>query len=548
MLQDGSRAEGYAAYRAAIDTLDGRAAALFYQDVSVLVNPQEAAEWKRATTPARQRLWLERFWERRAADGGVTVEERVAEHYRRLAEARARYVRNARRGSDNPTGSRLLAEQNVEGHIFDDRGVVLIRHGSPSEAVRTGVPGVLPNETWAYHLPGQDEPQLFHFVAVRGAQDFSLVGDILQAVDPDVLRIENTLRSLRPGTRAVARRDGNTERDLRRRELAVMALIEDRAVLDSRYRQGISRLRQLLQSGHPLDGTEVRSIVERNEAEYRRGAREALRTDSHVRSFEKPLAFHHDVFSFRTPAGRTEATAAVAVPADELEPLAASGNRVYALALSLIMNDTLQDVITRLDTIQQVRLPAAPAPGDFVRAHVTLPVVPSEHTTYRLVVGDAIGPRGGMESGGSRIRDFGGRRMVLSDVVLALPDSAGDWRRGDVRLELALPRHFGAERPFTVFYEVYNLPADAPYETRVVVTPFDRGGLLDRVRGLFGGGGSRLDLRFDDVARPDADGAVQEVRRLASDLPAGRYRLEVTVTATATGESATSSTVFRVED
>ena len=551
MLQNGTRAEGFAAWEQALEALDAPAAALLYQDLAVLVNEQEAAEWQRARAPEQQRLWLRRFWDRRAADGGVTTEERVAEHYRRLAEARSRYVRNARRGSDSPTGSGLLAEQNPESHIFDDRGVIMIRHGAPAQAIRTGAPGVLPNETWVYQLPGRDELQHFHFVAARGAQDFSLVGDILDAVDPEVLRVEKVLRSMRPASLAAVQRgdvgwDASTERDLRRREVAVMALIEDRADIDARYRQGIARLRQLLQSGHPLDGTEVRSIVERNEAEYRRGARQALRTDTHARSYAGSIEFHHDVFSFRNPSGRTEVTAAVAAPADQLEPIADTGGRVFALGLSLILNDTLQDVITRLDTVQQVRLAAAPAAGDFLRTHVTLPVVPSEHTTYRVVVADAVGRRGAMTAGGSRLRDFGGRRMVLSDVVLALPDSAGDWRRGEVRLALALPRSFGEERPFTVFYEVYNLPAETAYQTRVVVTPTDRGGLLDRVRGLFGGGGSRLDLRFDDVARPDGDGVVQEVRRLATDLPAGRYRLEVTVTSRVSGESAETATEFTV--
>ncbi|HSJ14343.1 MAG TPA: hypothetical protein VK939_08000 [Longimicrobiales bacterium] len=550
MLQPETRAEGWAHYQRALDELDGGAARLLYQDVAVLVNAQEAAEWQRATAPAQQQLWLRRFWDRRAADGGVTPEERVAEHYRRLTEARTQYVRNARRGSENPTGAHLLAEQAPESHIFDDRGVILIRHGTPLQAIRTGGAGVLPNETWVYQLPGQEEQQLFHFVALRGAQDFSLVGDILDAVEPSVLQVEKTLRGIRPATAEAIRRgdygfDANTERDLRRRELAVMSLIEDRAAIDSRYRQGIARLRQLLQSGYPLDGTEIRSIVERTEADYRRGARLALRTDSHVRTFAAPIDFHHDVFSFRNRFGRTEVTAAVAAPADQLDTVPGTGGTGYALRLSLILNDTLQDVITRVDTLLPIRV-ARPLPaGEYVRAHVTLPVVPSEHTVYRVVTADAVGARGAATTGGSRLRDFGGRRMVLSDVVLALPDSAGDWRRGDVRLALALPRSFGPERPFTVFYEVYNLPPDVAYQTRVVVTPAQRRGLL---RGLFGGGGERIDLRFDDVARPDAEGVVQEVRRLASDLRPGRYRLEITVSNRDSGENATTSTAFTVLD
>jgi hypothetical protein len=274
----------------------------------------------------------------------------------------------------------------------------------------------------------------------------------------------------------------------------------------------------------------------------------ALRTDTHARVYAGPLAFHQDIFSFRTPFARTDLTAAVAIPAEQLEPLVGSDGNEYTLRLSVVLTDTLQDVVTRRDTVQDLHVPSPLGRGAFLRTFVTLPVVPSEHTIYRVVVEDAVGGRGSVQGGGARLRDYSGTDLQVSDIVVAQPDSVGDWRRGRVGLALILPRRFGPDRPFSVFYEVYNLAADVPYATEVTVEPINRGGLLERARRLLGAGPDRIRLRFDGVARPGDDGVIQEIRRLASDLGPGSYRLEIVVTNRSTGESAGTYTEFTVSD
>jgi hypothetical protein len=512
LLQPAASARGAELYWQGVALLDAAAAAQYYADLQVIATPREEAEWRVAGAGGRG-VWLERFWDRRAAEAGVTVAERLAEHYRRLTLARSRYLRNSVRGADG-VGVLLADEQNR--YPFDDRGLVLIRHGEPFAIVRTSGRGLLPNESWAYQLPEQGR-QLFHFAALRGSQSFHLISDLLQALDP----------------RAMVYID--------ERDRAVLALVTDRAHVEPRYQGILARLQRALSQSGDLRGTEVRSVLESVDADYRRGARTALRTDSHVPGFTGELAFHHDVFSFRTPFERTDLTAAFAIPAGQLEPLAGSGGASYAVRVSVILHDTLQDVVTRRDTAQRVRRQPR---DDHLRLHVTLPVVPSEHTVYRLVAVDEVGGRGRVVSGGSVLRDYRGTDLMLSDVVLALPDSAGDWVRGDTRLALALPRSFAPERPFTVFYEVYHLRPDAPYSTRIVVEPVERTGLGGRIRGLFGGGPDRIDLRFDDVARPGPDALLQESRRVASDLPAGSYRMVVTVASE--GRTARTETLFSV--
>ena len=521
-LQPGSETEGGQLYARALESLTAEAADAMYADVQVLLSPIDVAEWKRSTTDVQKRAWIERFWERRAADAGVTVAERLATHYRRLALASQRFVRNSARGA---LGAGALTTDVPAGNYpFDPRGAMLVRHGPPDAVISTKANGVLPNETWIYSLPDSEGNQLFHFVAGRGEQDYTLVGDIMRLIDPQVL---------------------NDGFNVTTRNSALLALLQDRTAYEPKYQVAVTRITTVLRKTPNLriDAAEIRTVLASSEAAYRRDARAAITTDSYRREYEGDIAFLHDVFTLRSEFSRTELTAALALPAADIEPLAGGGG-VYALNLSVILIDTLQGTVTRRDTAVEVDAGRKLAPGDYVRTHVTVPVVPSEHTIYKLVVEDRVSGRGMMDEGSRRLRDYGSsERLLISDIVLALPDSAGDWRRGAQRLALALPRSFEPARPFTVFYEVYNFAQGEAYSTRIVVTPLDgKGG----IRGLLGGKAQPIEVKFDAVAQPDADGVLQELRQVAPDLGPGRYRMTIEVTANGSRRTAVTETQFTV--
>jgi hypothetical protein len=527
LLQAGKAKAGADAYFQGIGVLDAENAERYYRDIEPIVLPAEEADWRVANLSAR-RFWLHRFWSGRAAESGVTEVERLAEHYGRMALARRSYLRNSRRGIDGP--GVLLADASPEGSAFDDRGIVLLRRGLPVKVVRTAQKGVLPNETWVYSDPGTGANQLFHFVALRGSRDFMLVADLLSALDtPEAQAGDDRTR-------------------------AVLALVEDRAAYEPQYQAVAGRLRVVLQQGAAvqsadlLRGTEVRSMLERADADYRATARRALAEDVHFPRFDRPVPFHFDIFSFRTPFGRTDLTTAFAVPADAVAASPTDNGYVYPIELSVILYDTLQGTVTRRDTVQRIQTDRLLGAGEFLRPHIVQPVIASEHTVYRVVVRSPIVNGGTVYSGGTRIRELGGPGLLISDLVLAEPDSAGDWIRGSLRLALTLPRTFQPGRPFQLFYEVYNLAADTPYRTQLRVDPIDRRGIFDRVKSLFGGGPPRIDLRFEDTAEPDGDGVIQEIRDMGSDLPPGRYRMRLTVTSLTTGEIAETETTFDVVD
>jgi hypothetical protein len=174
-----------------------------------------------------------------------------------------------------------------------------------------------------------------------------------------------------------------------------------------------------------------------------------------------------------------------------------------------------------------------------------MPVVPSEHTVYRMVVRNTPIDAGSVHAGDITLRDYTGLQLQISDLVLATPDGNGHWRRGSVALDVTLPRRFEPDNPFTLYYEIYNLEPDDAYSTHLRVEPEGGGGILGGIRRLFGGG-TRVDLRFDDRATLADDGAVREIRDLGSELPPGRYRMTVTIVNERTGEEAESTTTFEV--
>jgi GWxTD domain-containing protein len=528
LLQPGRSEEGAAAYFAALDSIDEQTADRLFRDVVVIAAPNELADWQAADNTFTRQLWIERFWSRRAAESGVPESERLAAHYQRLALARRDYLRNSSRGVDG--SGVLLSRSWVDNSPFDDRGIVLLKRGLPHSVVRTRSDGVLSNETWVY--PGlEGGNQMFHFVALRGSRDFNLVSDLLQALDPVLDPIG----------------------DKSRFDRAVITLIADRGAFEPRYQTLAARLPSelaTLRDANVLDATGVRNMVRTMvsgvDADYRREARVSLSGDSYTARFDRALPFHYDLFTFRAPFGRTDLTAAFAAPAEGVAALEVDDRFVYPMSVSVILMDTLTDEVMRTDTVLRIRPERIIGPGDFVRGYVTMPVVPSEHTVYRMVVRNTPIDAGAVYAGDIALRDYTGLGIQISDLVLASPAGNGGWTRGDVALDVTLPRRFTPDNPFTLYYEIYNLEADDPYSTHLRVESDGGGGIFGGIKRLFGFGGPRVDLRFDDRATLADDGAIREIRDLGTDLPPGRYRMTVTIVNQRTYEEASSQTILDV--
>ena len=475
---------GARAWLESVDHADEEGLDQLLTDLSALLTETDVKNWS-TMDPAARRVYLRDFWTVRAALSGVTVPERLAEHYHRLAYARKHYYRSARFGV--PTQNHLVWDAFAD-RPYDDRGAIFIRHGRPRDLIRaTGVDAG--RETWIYEdIDGQ--PRVMHFAAMRSQADYDLVYTPPCAAD--------------------------YVRNSQQRELVRL-------------------------SAHCL--AYAGEIASTN---YRAAAREFLRTDSQPLNFTKDLPFYFDLYTFRGHAGRTSVVAAVAVPVEKLQKSVAALHPAYRIDLSLILVDTASRKVIRQDDSVAITATRAFKNDDLFRMHVEVAVPPSRTTVQRVIVSDPSEPGIGQLYGGPfLIPDYGAPKLMLSDVVLAEPRVEGRWRRGDVALALVPTGRFKGGS-FRVFYEIYNIEKNTAYSTEIEIEPLQRSAGR-KLKELFGAAKRGISLKFDGVALDVRDGALQELRQVEAPLPPGKYRMRITVR-TADGATARGERLFVVPD
>ncbi len=258
-----------------------------------------------------------------------------------------------------------------------------------------------------------------------------------------------------------------------------------------------------------------------------------------ARAFPGSLPFFYDLYTFRGGSGKTSIVAAFAVPAGRLRKENTHDGVRYRFDVTLVLADTALKSVTRTDDTVYVASPHSLDDEHLLHTYIEVQAPPSVTTLERVVMNDASTPGIGQMYGSPfPVPDYTGHQLMLSDVVLGLPDPKSGWKRGDVRLEL-LPTSEFPKSAFDVYYEIYNLPAGHSYATEIGV---------QRIADENGNGENTNVVRakFTGQAAPRPDGSVHELRHLGSSLSKGRYRLTVTVTDEDTGQKAKRSRVFNV--
>jgi len=115
-----------------------------YADIIDIMRPTELEQWKGLKTTEEKIAFLKRFWRSRDLTPATETNERLVEHYTRLAYARDRYTFPSSRG-------------------YDDRGQIYVQYGPPDDfVIDTIPPSSLPSEAWVYHRLGM--PVIFEFI------------------------------------------------------------------------------------------------------------------------------------------------------------------------------------------------------------------------------------------------------------------------------------------------------------------------------------------------------------------------------------------------
>lgn len=265
--------------------------------------------------------------------------------------------------------------------------------------------------------------------------------------------------------------------------------------------------------------------------------------------FTWPLDFGYGVWAFRGADGGTDVVFAVALPARGADALVTSDGAVAGVLSAILLPDTGD--VTRIDSVFRAPLPphrevvAGDRPAT-VPLHAVLPSPHPGRFEYRVTVSDLVREAGGRGGGRIDVPDLSG--FGLSDLVVAPLDAAGTLRRGTKLVALPSGPRYRPSEGFRLYYEIYGLDEEAPYRTDLELVPA-RAGILDRVRGLLGGGRD-VRLRFERrTPAPDSVFGVQELRSVELDgLEPGTWILRVTVTDLATGRVAARETTIEVSN
>ncbi|MEQ9570124.1 MAG: hypothetical protein RLN75_08035, partial [Longimicrobiales bacterium] len=434
----------------------------------------------------------------------------LAEHYRRIRTAYARFCGACVTG---PVADPVMPYGRV-GMGLDERGLVFLLQGEPDVVVSTDGNELPPNASWGWRRG--DEDLAVHFAVIDLDTGWQIMNDPLAIVNPflDPLALDTLDTPDRAGVRTcvVDGCEGRFVGDFYRYLL-------DRGTLDPRFRTLANQYRSRptdwgdnavsgLIVGGPLSGQpSFRFEAEEDLAEIR--ARDVFTPGDH--RLDGPAL---RAVVFRDADGATPAWLAVggAWP-DSAPPV----GRVDA-------------TLRAADGEAVVR-----GAGEGGAGAWTVPFTPDGDGPRSVAVVFRERPAAGAPVLGSLRGEVavdrpGGEGLAMSDPVLwAGDDAAVDRTRAEALTRLRAVPRLRPQAPAGLYYEVYGLPPDQVFETRIRIARADGGGVFQRLRNLFGGDEpSELIFRGETGRDPEPVRA-RTLALTLPDLDEGRYRLEVEV-------------------
>lgn len=515
--------DGQKPYYAAAAVDDSASVAGIRADLVDLVGDTALAGLDSAHGTARAD-WLKDFWSSRDAADLRTPGERVREHYRRLF-----YARNHFRLVATKRHYAIEERFRTYNHDYDDRGLIYIRHGEPTDRASAQGPGIPPNVSWRYAQPDGD--LIFHFVAHEDVQDYRLVESIF-----DILGFDTAM--------AVANGAVPTSQSL-----SVADIIAGRAMsLPEGVRQAFQGLLGSREHFAPIYGRllasnlESQSLISNERALGVSSIKRGANSDSYTLTFPEDLTGTHLAFLVAGREGDREVGHLIyAIPGKSLRAIDATQGKIYQVRLRLAVLDSSGLPVADVDSTSLFLSRQGLAPGDWLVGRVAV-TLPAGHYRFRAAIqnGDADGINTAPDTVGVPASEAFG----VSDIVLGARSSHLEWVESPGDTVFFNPvGSLRPEVPLEVYYQIFGLTPGEHFKTQLQVVSPHGGGIFSPLARLFGGGGARVSLSLSDVA----SGPVMEIRRSVGieRLAAGQYALQLTVTR-ADGTSLVRRSTFRV--
>ena len=463
--------DGDAPYYEGATADDSVAVAGYRDDLTPIASESELAEFDAARGAARADF-LARFWARRDREELRRDGERVREHYRRRLYARRHFALTVSRRFYGALDAYRSGSEEL-----DDRGVIYVRHGEPSDRLRPFVFGLMPSESWRYARADGD--LLFHFSA--GA-DENGGGDLY-----DYRLVESVL-------------------DLHGASDAPV----DQLLLS---RESLSPLYGRMLNWGPFGAAHSRGRERRiGQASIAFGTT----TDSYELQFAHPLRVAANLVAIgRGPSGPI-AHFVFAVASPDSAPPVRPGE-TYDVHVRLAVIDGSGYGFASADTVVSVRAPRTLAPGQYLLGRVEIPLPPGRWAWRAAVqMGDEAGAVVPRDTVRVAALDDG---LALSDLAIGAAGASAVWQ--PTPRDTAFLAPFGVVpegREVELYYEASGARAGAVYAHEIAVY---------RLKGEPAVADRRpvVRLGFDEAA---GDSIVRARRTLQlRRLKPGRYLLEV---------------------
>jgi len=469
-------AEGESAYYEGAALEDSGAVAGYRADLAPVAADSELARFDQAKGAARADF-LKRFWTDRDRMELRDRGERLREHYRRLQYARRHFALTVSRRYYGPVDA-----YRSGGMEIDDRGVIYVRHGEPTERLRPFVFGLMPNESWRFGRADGD--LLFHF---SSGYDSNAGGDLYD------YRLVESVLDLRGA--------GDAPRD---------------QLLLSRQR--LSNLYGRMLNWGPYGAARSRA---RERGIGRASIAIGTTTDSHELKFAETLEAVADLVAVGTAGTGAIGHLVFAFADPGTGPEREAGGVRYAVRVRAVASDREQRPFADVDTVIVFRSYAPLGPGRYLIGRAEVPL-PQGLWTWRaaLQLGDSVGvvlPRDSVRVTGS------GPSLSLSDLALGVRGASALWQPTPQDTVLFTPfDRFLEGSEVGLYYEASGATEGAWYRHEIAVF---------RIKGKPGVAERRpvVTLGFD--AR--AAGSLLRSHRVLqlARLRPGRYVIEVQVNA-----------------
>jgi GWxTD domain-containing protein len=435
-----------------------------------------------------RRGWLADFWGARDQGDLRRPNERLAEHYRRMWYARRNFrLASARR--------QYHIEERFRSYNrdYDDRGLIYIRHGEPTErATLSGGDSVPLNQSWRYARPSGD--LIFHFVAREDVQDYKLVESIYDILGFDA---------------AVALRSGSATRTLHDQAAELVLSRERLAPVYGR----------LIAAG----GVGTVGMMDRERRAGQRSIQLGTKTDSYDLHFDTPLeGARWEVLAAGSEAGHSVVHLTWAVPGRSLRAVASGRGTLYPVRIRFsLTNIATGRIAASVDSTNLFVSNGNVPRGEWLVGRIGVAAPPGRYV-WRVAVQEG---EAGRVSPPDTVDVAAESQLALSDLVIGARTANLRWLRTAEDTVFFNPAGgHRADVPLELFYEVLGIPEGTHYKTEIKVS---RPGGLGPVGRLFGAGGSAISVKFEDESRSTriADQRTLDLTRLKP----GNYTLQVTV-------------------